>query len=731
MPIANSPKTQLRKPQIPVPEDRRRSDSAAHVNEVCHMNAAAALGRPTNSEDAPGKPLDADRISNLEQQITNLVHLVSAADIRSSHSDDEIEKRNRTMMRKLKRFRRTKRSRSSLREPAFSRRVQRDDDTETSPTESEDSLGAPVRSPNIRHVVTPVSPRVKWVRPASPQPSERQPEDSALRLIEALEREEAVVREKESMYITKVKDLDADLEATRARLAKAEEELTNLRKKFEIATAERMEKEKEAAAAVARLESRNEQLANALDESKKLLSTLTAEKERCRHDKEDLNSTKEISIYKKMIKQLQKDLKALGTSMNERETWFQSKITEIKENRQLEEWEVTNKTVKQIIRKYEIEVGALIQEADAVRAEKAALENGYVNALQEERQRYELLLASLNSEKDRCAELAKENGVLSSKERMFVVTIKDLSKVVEDQKMRINDLVRHSEASYSIFQEKAADLEQRLKDLDRMNSEKNDCEKRISALSHDLALKDRNAGRETGNLRAKVDVLEAESKKFHDLHEMHSHTLRIKEKMLDDQLLTIKTLKQNLENKTREHANLLQENAHKKEAGFDELHKCRSLIRELEGELEDNEITIADLQESLSKSERRREALAQEVADIAEKLRARNDSIALIESEVERMTVTFKEKEEKLLNRVAQSLYEKDKAQEELKKLRDSSQSMEMERQAFLSSIHQLTTELRSVDALKDNHEQEMQSLLGELEKQRAKFARLREAISE
>ncbi|KAI8852533.1 hypothetical protein BC829DRAFT_65729 [Chytridium lagenaria] len=130
-------------------------------------------------------------------------------------------------------------------------------------------------------------------------------------------------------------------------------------------------------------------------------------------------------------------------------------------------------------------------------------------------------------------------------------------------------------------------------------------------------------------------------------HDNDVQTIKIKEKMLEDQNATIRNLKQNLENKIREHAMFVEDNSKIEDKFREELKRISRLSTELQHELEDAENTIEGLQNDRILCLRRKNVRAAAGRGFGE-IESENESIAHIEVEVEKVKQSFKRKEEKL-----------------------------------------------------------------------------------
>ncbi|KAI9331583.1 hypothetical protein BDR26DRAFT_664718 [Obelidium mucronatum] len=106
--------------------------------------------------------------------------------------------------------------------------------------------------------------------------------------------------------------------------------------------------------------------------------------------------------------------------------------------------------------------------------------------------------------------------------------------------------------------------------------------------------------------------LAAKAAAFYDSEQ----ALRVKNKMLDDQNDTIKTLKQNLENKIREHSALTQEIQSNDSRLAENLSKEKKRARELSGELATQEEALNQLQEAFHECKEERDALHSELMEV-------------------------------------------------------------------------------------------------------------------
>ncbi|KAJ3098628.1 leucine rich repeat [Phlyctochytrium planicorne] len=341
-----------------------------------------------------------------------------------------------------------------------------------------------------------------------------------------------------------------------------------------------------------------------------------------------------------------------------------------------------------------------------------------------------------------------------NKEREMIMTVRKLTALVEDQKRHIVDLEERNEASLSFFQEKIKSLQEQLKSMISCESTLKMIREQLEASKEEISKKDQmllqlqgqlhtvNAdssekhlaySQERGQLIQKVKEIEDARKNLEDQHQLDVQTLRIKEKMLDDQNATIRNLKQNLENKIREHNVALEDITKMEERFREEMKRLSKISKELE--LEESERMIEGLQKERDEYYTENEKLHATLLELSAKLKARNESIAQIEAEVSKVQGAFRRKEERLLLENESLRQSHDILRNEMQKLAEEHASkvkeFERERGVMVESIRKMKTELQSVDLLKDTHKEEMAIVLSELERQRQKFSKLKDAISD
>ncbi|KAI8823257.1 hypothetical protein BJ741DRAFT_77526 [Chytriomyces cf. hyalinus JEL632] len=203
--------------------------------------------------------------------------------------------------------------------------------------------------------------------------------------------------------------------------------------------------------------------------------------------------------------------------------------------------------------------------------------------------------------------------------------------------------------------------------------------------------------------------------------------------MLDDQNDTIRTLKQNLDNKTRDHAALLQDINARESKLEDGFSKEKKKVRELTNELISQNEAFESLQSAFEDCKNERDSLHSEVLKVSEKLQERNTSIAHIEHEVSRVKSVFAAKEAKLVQDRDDLLRTREISVDEVKRHYEAQMSrlkgMERERDSLFETTKRLKLQVTELETAQDAKTQELKRVSQEMERQKLKFIKLKEAM--
>ncbi|KAJ1526489.1 hypothetical protein HK096_011511 [Nowakowskiella sp. JEL0078] len=164
--------------------------------------------------------------------------------------------------------------------------------------------------------------------------------------------------------------------------------------------------------------------------------------------------------------------------------------------------------------------------------------------------------------------------------------------------------------------------------------------------------------------------------------------------MLEDQNDTIKKLKQNLENKIREFQQLSTEF----ESTQSDLRTSKSQNSTLIQEIEAQTKIIEHLHTQIDDYKLQRDDLRAQYDHTATKLRERNESILIIEAEVQRVRAIFKSKEEKLISEKDMIVAERNKEIVLLKARLEGGETWESEKVVLVSEVKSLRSRITLLD---------------------------------
>ncbi|KAJ3114242.1 hypothetical protein HDU96_002369 [Phlyctochytrium bullatum] len=232
-------------------------------------------------------------------------------------------------------------------------------------------------------------------------------------------------------------------------------------------------------------------------------------------------------------------------------------------------------------------------------------------------------------------------------------------------------------------------------------------------------------------------VAEEQKRKIMDLEDYREEALKMiheKQSELQDKLRVVKSKEDHIRS-LEERLSTLNVDLSKEKAKSEESEKAmQKILIETTEKLEEAEESIESLSQERDVLRTEKGNLESSYRDIQGKLKLRNESIAQIEAEVEKVKSAFKRKEEKLLQENDILLRKVQQLDQEIRRLNERAREMvvfQNERTTLLESIRSMEKDVQSVDSLKSRHKEETSLLLKEIEKQRLKFSRLKEALDE
>ncbi|KAJ3411082.1 hypothetical protein HDV05_002752 [Chytridiales sp. JEL 0842] len=625
-------------------------------------------------------------------------------------------------------------------------------------------------------------------------PNKSRPNDAKTdQLIEALEREELQRREREKQYAAQVlmlqeqvskaeetiRNLELQYASTEKLRSQETEEYTskeaNLIKKLKEVEQQLSEwKSKEPL-----YEDRVKALEATIDSERKISQSIKEKATQYEHDfhkvTEDHKAIsaqliKEREAYKVKIaelvsdsnaqknisRRLQKDLNEVKQELKEKEETYQTKLMHMNELHHKDISTAVATATNQVLSAHKDELARTFQNLEKANSAYAALEIEYRQGLKQEQQRCYHLEKELNRFTEKFAQERELLNETRHNESELRTLTKELTKVVKEQQQKIAELTEQKNASFMVFEEKIQHLEnskrKRDDEIRSLKMANDDLKAGLQKAKDDFAqLEGKLAEKNTldASTHSRVEGLLAENKMLRDqidgLTQEHAslkasmetdqQAFRVKVKMLEDQNGTIRNLKQNLENKMREQVSLTEEFEKRRNELETALRKSSAKTEKLEEELQLSEAELEKIYELASKYRTERDILKDEVESLTTKLTERNERIIRIEEEVERVKEVFARKEEKLTQERNEALNSNYSAVSELRQLCESQalkiQQYERDRSSLVESLKDMQAKVQNVDDLKRMHEGSLKALRVELDKQRSKFSKLKQAMEE
>ncbi|XP_010004791.1 PREDICTED: leucine-rich repeat and coiled-coil domain-containing protein 1 [Chaetura pelagica] len=327
------------------------------------------------------------------------------------------------------------------------------------------------------------------------------------------------------------------------------------------------------------------------------------------------------------------------------------------------------------------------------------------------------------------------------KEKEMTSLIQDLTDIVKEQKAKIAELTKSNEEVTANLKcqtaelktvmeedkQKAVQVELLKKENGKLISQLTAQESVIDGLKmerkiwgQELAQQGAHLAQDRGKLEAKIEVLTSETEMLKKQKEQDSDTIKIKNKIVDDQTETIRRLKEGLQEKDKQ--------IRKQHEEHREAQKLLQLqLDEKVGELE-------ELMEKLERQNQRKEELKQlleekevELDDIKnahsalkKKWQGKGDVLSQLEVQVKQMKENFDRKEKKLIEERNKCLQTQRIAVEKLHEMDDAfRKQLESMLAAHQEELFQLTAEKeKQIEVANEKVycvEEEMRQLLQEM----------------
>ncbi|NXO80786.1 LRCC1 protein, partial [Sitta europaea] len=279
---------------------------------------------------------------------------------------------------------------------------------------------------------------------------------------------------------------------------------------------------------------------------------------------------------------------------------------------------------------------------------------------------------------------------LEQREKEMASLIKDLTNLVEEQKAKIAELTKSNEEATanlkcrtgeleSVIEEekqKAVQVELLKKEKGKLISQLTAQESVIDGLKmerkiwgQELAEQGAHLAQDRGKLEAKIEVLTNEIDMLKKQKEQDSDTIKIKNKIVDDQTETIRRLKEGLQERdkqikkhheeNREAQKLLREQLDEKAA------ECEKLMEKLENQNERKK----ELKQLLEEKEVELDDIKNAHSALKKRWKGKGELLSHLEVQVKQMKENFDFKEKKLIEERNKSLQNQRIAVEKLHKM--------------------------------------------------------------
>ncbi|NXY24302.1 LRCC1 protein, partial [Atrichornis clamosus] len=327
------------------------------------------------------------------------------------------------------------------------------------------------------------------------------------------------------------------------------------------------------------------------------------------------------------------------------------------------------------------------------------------------------------------------------REKDMASLIQDLTNIVEEQKAKIAELTKSNEEATASLKcqtreletviegdkQKAVQVELLKKENGKLLSQLTAQESVIDGLKmerkiwgQELAEQGAHLAQDRGKLEAKIEVLTNEIEMLKKQKEQDSDTIRIKNKILDDQTETIRRLKEGLQEKDKQIRKHHEENREAQklfQVQLDEkAAECEKLMEKLERQNERKE----ELKQLLEEKEVELDDIKNAHSALKKRWQGKGELLSQLEVQVKQMKENFDIKEKKLIEERNKSLQTQRIAVEKLHEMDNAfRKQLESMLAAHQEELLQLTNEKeKQIEAANEkvySVEEEMRELLQEM----------------
>ncbi|NWT02997.1 LRCC1 protein, partial [Mionectes macconnelli] len=323
------------------------------------------------------------------------------------------------------------------------------------------------------------------------------------------------------------------------------------------------------------------------------------------------------------------------------------------------------------------------------------------------------------------------------REKDMASLIQDLTSMVEEQKARIAELTKSNEEATANLKcrtreletvteedkQKAVQVELLKKENGKLTSQLTAQESVIDGLKmerkiwgQELAQQGAHLAQDRGKLEAKIEVLTNEIEMLKKQKEQDSDTIRIKNKILDDQTETIRRLKEGLQEKDKQMRKHHEENREAQKLLDEKAAECEKLMERLERQNERKE----ELKQLLEEKEVELDDIRNAHSTLKKRWQGKGELLSQLEVQVKQMKENFDIKEKKLIEERNKSLQTQRIAVEKLHEMDNAfRKKLESVLAAHQEELLQLANEkekqIEAANEKVNSVEEEMRELLQEM----------------
>ncbi|XP_068252705.1 leucine-rich repeat and coiled-coil domain-containing protein 1 isoform X1 [Nyctibius grandis] len=327
------------------------------------------------------------------------------------------------------------------------------------------------------------------------------------------------------------------------------------------------------------------------------------------------------------------------------------------------------------------------------------------------------------------------------REKEMTSLIQDLTSIVEEQKAKIAELTKSNEEATANLKcrtgeletvieedkQKAVQVELLKKENGKLISQLTAQESVIDGLKmerklwgQELAQQGAHLAQDRGKLEAKIEVLTNEIEMLKKQKEQDSDTIKIKNKIVDDQTETIRRLKEGLQEKDKQMRKQHEENLEAQKLFQVQLDEKAAELEELIEKIERQHERKEELKQLLEEKEVELDDIKNAHSALKKKWQGKGELLSQLEVQVKQMKETFDIKEKKLTEERNKSLQTQRIAMEKLHEMDDAfRKQLESMLAAHQEELLQLENEKeKQIEAAKEKVycvEEEMRQLLQEM----------------